>query len=31
VDISQNGAGSYFLQIRQGQRVLAKKIVLIKN
>jgi|GEM_PF-596914 len=28
VDISQNGTGFYFLQIRQGNKVLAKKIVL---
>lgn len=31
VDISQNGAGSYFLEIRQDGRSVAKKILLTQN
>jgi hypothetical protein len=28
VDISQNGTGTYFLQIRQGEKYASKKIIL---
>ncbi len=31
VNISQNGAGTYFLEIRQGDRSITKKVVLQKN
>lgn len=31
VDISQNGAGNYFLEVRQGRKSLTKKIVLQKS